>query len=114
MKENFHKSLINESPFGFACHKIVLNEAGESFYGKVAINLGEEVLEQFSEPLRRWFKVHVYAPEKYFFATMFTDITTDKEKEEELRQQAESFQTLLKETPAVIYSYTNISRLKPM
>lgn len=49
-----------------------------AFYGDVALNGGEKEIEQYSQPLHCWYKVQVYSPEKYFFITTFTDITTEK------------------------------------
>lgn len=49
-----------------------------AFYGDVALNGGEKEIEQYSQPLHRWYKVQVYSPEKHFFITTFTDITTEK------------------------------------
>ncbi len=45
------------------------------YYGNIALNGGENEFEQFSEPLNKWYKVQVYSPEKFFFITVFTDIT---------------------------------------
>jgi len=139
MKENFHKNLIKASPFGYAYHKILINEAGEpvdyefievnkafenltgldanditgkkvsdvlpgirsgsfdwiSFYGKVAMEQGEEVFEQYSEPLQRWYKVQVYSPEKNFFATVFTDITTEKDQAIQLEKTEKRYRGLV-------------------
>lgn len=54
------------------------------FFGEIAINGGEKEFEQFSEPLKRWYKVKVFSPDKFYFSTVFTDITADKNKAEEL------------------------------
>lgn len=54
------------------------------FFGEIAINGGEKEFEQFSEPLNRWYKVKVFSPEKFYFSTVFTDITEEKNKAEEL------------------------------
>jgi len=54
------------------------------FFGDIAINGGEKEFEQFSEPLKRWYKVKVFSPGKFYFSTVFTDITEEKFKAEEL------------------------------
>lgn len=46
--------------------------------GKVALNDTIEELEAYSAKLRRHFKVIVFSPEKYYFTTLFLDITPDK------------------------------------
>ncbi|EON79281.1 putative sensor/response hybrid [Lunatimonas lonarensis] len=53
-------------------------------YGEVALNGGESEFEQYSEPLEKWYRVHVYSTEKLFFTTIFIDITTSKKQTEEL------------------------------
>ncbi|AGX87831.1 signal transduction histidine kinase [Candidatus Symbiobacter mobilis CR] len=54
------------------------------FYGNIALHGGEKEVEQFSEHLGRWYRVHVYSTEKLFFCTMFIDITEHKRQTEEL------------------------------
>lgn len=46
-------------------------------YGLVALEGGDKTFEQYSEPLKKWFRVHVYSTEKFFFTTMFVDNTPD-------------------------------------
>ena len=53
-------------------------------YGDVALNRGEVKFEQYFEPLNRWYRVSAYSPEKYYFTTLFTDITNEKEQFTEL------------------------------
>jgi len=44
-------------------------------YGDIALHGGEREFEQYSEPLNRHYRVKAYSPEKYFFTTIFEDIT---------------------------------------
>ncbi len=53
-------------------------------YGQIAINGGERDLDQYSEHLGRWYKIHAYSNEKYFFATTCIDITEERNKTAEL------------------------------
>jgi PAS domain S-box-containing protein len=53
-------------------------------YGKIALNGGEEDFEQYSEPLNKWYKVHVFSTEKMYFTTIFLDITEAKTQKDEL------------------------------
>jgi PAS domain S-box-containing protein len=55
-----------------------------SFYGTIALNNGNEIFEQYSEPLGKWYNVHVYSIEKGFFTTIFHDITKQRETEKAL------------------------------
>ncbi len=129
MKEqSLYKQLIISAPFGYAYHKVDLNDLEEvidyhfievneafekltglkgneiinkrvteiipnlkydsfnwiAFYGKVALTSEEMEFEQYSQALKKWYKVHVYSPEKYYFATIFVDITNEKKQNEEL------------------------------
>lgn len=60
-----------------------------NLYGNVALN-GEEIkIEEFSEPLNRWFSVCAYSYEKYYFATTFSDITLEKTARAELEKAKE-------------------------
>ncbi len=56
------------------------------FYGKIARGGGSHEFEQYSEPLKRWYKVYAYSTEKDYFATIFTDVTRDKLAHEELER----------------------------
>ncbi len=51
-----------------------------NFYGKVALENSEEIFEQYSEPLGKYYSVHAYSPEKEYFITIFTNITDKIEK----------------------------------
>jgi len=53
-----------------------------SIYGKVALT-GEEVsLEFYFEPLRKWFTVSAYSPQRGYFVAVFDDITGRKRRQE--------------------------------
>jgi len=47
------------------------------FYGDIAINGGRKEFEQYSNHLKKWYKVQVHSPEKFYFVTIFTDITAE-------------------------------------
>ncbi len=49
-----------------------------AFYGNVALQGLEEEFEQFSAPLKRWYKGYAYSTRKGYFATMFSDISPDR------------------------------------
>ncbi len=53
-------------------------------YGDVALNGGEVKFEQYFKPLNRWYRVSAYSTEKFYFTTLFTDITNEKEQFSEL------------------------------
>jgi len=53
-------------------------------FGEVALGGGEREFEQFSEPLGKWYRVHVYSAERLYFTTLFLDVTENKKQAEEL------------------------------
>ncbi len=55
------------------------------FYGEIALNNRQKETEQFMEHLQRWYRVWAYSPEKYYFVSLFTDIS----EERVARQRAE-------------------------
>jgi PAS domain S-box-containing protein len=54
------------------------------FYGEIALSCGQREFEQYSEPLRRWYKVHVFSEKTMFFTTTFIDVTDIKKQHEEM------------------------------
>jgi len=46
-------------------------------FGNVAINGGSIEIEEYFEPLKKYFKIKVFSPERFYFVTFFDDI--DKE-----------------------------------
>ncbi|MBC8059474.1 MAG: diguanylate cyclase [Clostridiaceae bacterium] len=55
-------------------------------YGDIAINGGKKEFEQFSESSKRWYKITVYSPEKYYFVTNFIDITKEMSQFSEMER----------------------------
>lgn len=53
-------------------------------YGRVALGGKPQKIEIFFSPLNKWYSISVYSSEKYFFATIFEDITERKQHAEEL------------------------------
>ena len=130
MREEFYKSLILNSPFGYAYHQMLNDDTGKpldyvflevnnafekltglqaadiigkpvssalpglgdsgfnwlEFYGEVVRDGVAREVEQFSSILDRWYKVLAYSPAPGYFASIFTDITVEREKQEELER----------------------------
>ncbi|MBN2651871.1 MAG: response regulator [Spirochaetales bacterium] len=126
-KDQF-SNIFNNSPFGYAYHKIILDKnrrpvdykflevnyifeyftglkreflVGQrysdifperkegdfdwvKYYGHVALNNGNEIIEEFSANLNKWYKIQVFSPRKGYFVTIFVDITDEKAKNNEL------------------------------
>lgn len=73
-------------------------------YGKIAVEGGEKELVKHSEMFQRTFRIHVYSPEKYYFSTIFYDISTEvstrqklQNTESQLRDQIEEYSALNEE-----------------
>jgi PAS domain S-box-containing protein len=58
-------------------------------YGKVALTGQPNYFENYSKESGRYYKITAYAPQTGRFATIFTDITRQKEAEEERRRMGE-------------------------
>jgi len=63
-----------------------------SIYGNVALT-GEAVkLELYFEPLRKWYSVNAYCPEKGYFVALFDDITEKIEMQINLKKKINDLQ----------------------
>jgi len=76
-----------------------------SFYGKIALNGGNETFEQFSKVPGRWYKVQVYSPARRFFSTVFVDITKSKSVEKELQESEARFKLAIDGTREGIWDW---------
>ncbi len=70
------------------------------FYGEIALTGVKKEFEQFSAVLNRWYKVQAYSPEKYFFVTVFIDITEIKNTENTLLYHKEELERVEEELTA--------------
>lgn len=50
-----------------------------NLYGQIALNKGSREIEQYSQALNRWYRIHVYSPESNYFITLFHDITRERQ-----------------------------------
>jgi PAS domain S-box-containing protein len=48
------------------------------YYGKIALGGGSNTFQHYSEFVKKWYLVQVYSAEKYYFTTIFTEITANK------------------------------------
>ena len=128
MEDYYYRQIIEKSSFGYANHRIVLDEenqpidyifleVNEAFekltglkkekvlgksvkeilppnskddfdwvktYSQVALEGKELKFEQYSAPLKRWYRVEAFSREKYYFTTIFFDITEERRIIDEL------------------------------
>jgi len=75
------------------------------FYGDIALNGGNKTFEQYSEGLKKWYKVQVYSSEKGFFSTVFVDITDMKEVSKKLKEAKEQFELAVNGTNDGIWDW---------
>ncbi len=57
-----------------------------AYYGKLALEGGHDEFEQFSRALGRYYKVYAISTEKYYFHTIFVDISDQVREKNELRK----------------------------
>ena len=63
-------------------------------FGEVALTGTEKVIEQYSEPLGKWFQVQAWSDEKGFFATFFVDISDKKRAESRIKENEKEYQEI--------------------
>lgn len=66
------------------------------FYGKIALEQGTAEFEQYSVVLEKWFRIHTFSTEKYFFHTIFTDITPHIQEKLDLQKLINASERFLK------------------
>jgi formate hydrogenlyase transcriptional activator len=74
-----------------------------SKYGKVALTGQEIRMEQYAQPLNKWYSVLAFCPRKGQFATIFEDVTERKFAEKKLKDSEEQIRLLLDSTAEAIY-----------
>jgi len=71
-------------------------------FGNVGLTGEPLTVEDYSEPLDRWYKVSGYSPKKGFFAVTFSDITDRKRAEKKLKESEEKYRHLFETSPNFI------------
>lgn len=67
-----------------------------NIYGEIALSGKPLKFQNYSEVIERWFSVSAYSPERGFFATIFDDITDQKNAEDELSAKQEQMTLIIK------------------
>jgi PAS domain S-box-containing protein len=73
-------------------------------YGRVALTGKPQQFETYLDPLKRWFSISVYSPQKEHFVAVFDDITERKRTEEDLRQRTAQLERANREMEAFSHS----------
>jgi PAS domain S-box-containing protein len=86
----------------------VFHEGGKAvedligIYGKVAATGEAAQLDYYFDPLKKWYQITVFCPEKGHFVATFQDITERKRMEEALRQSEETLDAFFEASPAIL------------
>ena len=80
-------------------------------YANVAETGKSVTFEEYFPPMKKYFHISVYCPEKGKFATIFTDITQRKRSEERLKQSEYLLRQVLNTNPSVIFVKDKDSRI---
>ncbi|MDD4427431.1 MAG: PAS domain S-box protein [Paludibacter sp.] len=74
-----------------------------NIYSDVALNGQEKEFDQYSSPLDKWFRVHIFSPEKHHFTTLFVDISEIKNTGIHLKESEEKYRKLIENSHEIIY-----------
>ena len=74
-----------------------------SSFGKIAMDGGNREFEQSIPSIGRSYKVQVYSSSKYYFSTIFNDITAQKQVYEDLKKSEEKFRSLVENLNEIVY-----------
>jgi len=72
------------------------------FYGRIALEGGNETTEQYFEPLDRWYRVHVFSLDKEHFTTIFEEITDRKKADIQLKHTKYLLQYVVEHTNSAV------------
>ncbi|MBP2026754.1 diguanylate cyclase (GGDEF)-like protein/PAS domain S-box-containing protein [Acetoanaerobium pronyense] len=72
-------------------------------YGKIALDLGSETFEQFSDPLKKWYKIFALSDEKFYFQTFFVDIDEHVEAKNKLKESEDLLWKVMNSIPLRIF-----------
>lgn len=71
------------------------------FYKRIASFVGRQEFTQYIEPLKRWYKVTVFAPKKEHFIAIFQDVTSEVERIKALEDQKRQIKELTAELETI-------------
>ena len=74
------------------------------FYGNLSLNGGSETFEEYSNELKRWYKVQAYSQQEGYFTTLFNDITKKIKKEKKLKEMSKRVNDIFNNINDVVWS----------
>jgi len=75
-------------------------------YGEVALARTPIAFENYVEPLDQWYNVSAYSPQKYYFATAFTNITERRNIEKKIKDSEKKLRTIFEAIPDIFFLLT--------
>lgn len=72
------------------------------FYGKIALEGGDEVFEQYYEPFDKWYHIQVFSVEKGYFTTIIKEITDRKKADIQLNHTKYLLQYVVEHTNSAV------------
>lgn len=78
---------------------------------EVAINGKRKEFDHYAESSKKWYRVILFSPEKYYFITQFSDITESKKNEQQLKEKNENLKKLLNTVPSAVYTVDDQKRI---
>ena len=68
------------------------------FYGNIALNGGKYTFVQYSDALKRWYKVYAFSTEKFYFTTFSLDISDEYQKLLDFKEKEELAEKFYQDT----------------
>lgn len=72
-------------------------------FGKVALTGEATTLEHYTEPLDQYYELYIYSPQKYYFTTMFNNITQIKHTLKALEKSEGKFRAIVENSKDAIW-----------
>lgn len=83
----FKKDKLIGNKISQLCDNIsILQFYKKDLFSQTALYGKERQFEYYSIPVNKWFRVHIYSPEKYYISALFIDISSEKHQKEELER----------------------------
>ena len=109
MNSGFEKftGLISNDILGKTVREVIPGIVNDEFnwieyYGNIAMNNLTGEFESYSGGLKSWYKVECFSPEKNFFVTIFSNVTSQKDTEKNLDELGTVFNNVIQDAPIPI------------